>query len=412
MPVPVTPATLGRLLPRGGLTLVQGCSAESVLLADALCERGAEIGPMTFTGIFVPGLNRTNWLANPNCRIETFFMTPELRRAGNAVTFLPLCYSDILSHLRRSDITAAILMVSPPDRNGMCSFGPVVDFLAELWPQIPVRIAHINPAMPRTFGHPGIPFHELTGVIERDVPLLAAADETGSAAAGMIARHLAGLIPDRATLQTGLGKIPAAMLRELTGHRALKIHSGLIGDAVLDLQAAGALASGVSVTAGVAIGTPRLYQAIAAPGYEFHPVSHTHALPVIARLQNFHAINSALSVDLYGQAYSELTPSGWMSGPGGVLEFARGAKAAGGVRIIVLPAGTKDDRTSRIILPEAARGPVSLGRMDVDIVVTEHGAADLRNLDYARRAQALIRIAAPAFRESLASGWHEFYKDL
>jgi acyl-CoA hydrolase len=249
-------------------------------------------------------------------------------------------------------------------------------------------------------------------VIERDVPLLAAADETGSAAAGMIARHLAGLIPDRATLQTGLGKIPDAMLRELTGHRALKIHSGLIGDAVLDLQAAGALASGVSVTAGVAIGTPRLYQAIAAPGYEFHPVSHTHAVPVIARLQNFHAINSALSVDLYGQAYSELTPSGWMSGPGGVLEFARGAKAAGGVRIIVLPAGTKDDRTSRIILPEAARGPVSLGRMDVDIVVTEHGAADLRNLDYAGRAQALIRIAAPAFRESLASGWHEFYKDL
>jgi acyl-CoA hydrolase len=410
MPVRVTPENISSLLPRRGLTFVQGCSAESVLLADALCERGTEMGAMNVTGIFVPGLNRTNWLANPDCRIETFFMTPELKRMTGAVTFLPYCYSDISSHFARADISAAIFMVSPPDHAGICSFGPVVDFLADLWPRIPVKIAHINPTMPSTMGHKGIPYRELTAVIERDAPLLSAGDEPDEQVATDIGRHIAAMIPDHATIQTGLGKIPGATLRALTMHRNLKIHSGLIGDAVLDLAAAGALAPGPAVTAGVAIGSARLYEAIADPLFEFRPVSYTHALPVIALLKNFYTVNSALCVDLFGQVYAEWTPKGLMSGPGGALEFARGAKAANGVRIIALPAGAANDRSSRIVLPSDALGPVSLGRMDVDIVVTEYGAADLRGLDYTNRARALIAIAAPAFKDGLSGGWHNLSK--
>ena len=409
-PMRITPSNLASVLPPGGLTLVQGCSGESVLLADAVTELGAAAGAMRFSGVFVAGLNRTNWLANPECRVETFFMTPELKRAGAAVDFLPLCYADILAHLRNAKISAAVFMVSPPDRNGICSFGPVVDFLAELWPQIPVRIAHINPSMPHTYGQAGIPFAELSGVIEKDVPLLGMEEEAGDALASAIGGHVAGFIPAHATIQTGLGKIPGAVLRALTGHRGLKIHSGLGGDAVLDLVGAGALAEGAAITAGVAIGSPRLYRAISAPMFSFRPVSYTHSMTVLAQIPLLRTINSAIAVDLYGQVYAELTPRGLMSGPGGAGDFARGAKAAGGVRIIALPAGADGGKISRIVVPGQGPGPVSLGRQDVDVIVTEHGAADLRGLSHAQRAAALIKVAPPSHREALAAGWQAVYK--
>ncbi len=115
-------------------------------------------------------------------------------------------------------------------------------------------------------------------------------------------------------------------------------------------------------------------------------------------------INSALEVDLYGQAYAELTPRGWMSGPGGASDYARGARA-NGLRIVALPASAKG--SSRIVQPAHALGPVSLGRMDIDIVATEHGAADLRGLSHDARAAALIAVAAPEHRDALALGWAE-----
>jgi len=359
---------------------------------------GPAIGPMNFTGIFVPGLNKTSWLANPDCRVTTFFMTPELKRAGAAVEFLPFCYADILAYLRATPITAAVFMAAPPDDKGLCSFGPVVDFLAELWPQIPVRIAHLNPLMPATHGHPGIPYAELTGVIEQETPLLGMADEPSDPLTDRIGALIAEHIPNGATLQTGLGKIPGAVLRALTSHQGLRIHSGLIGDAVLDLAAAGALAEGAPVTAGVAIGSPRLYGAVRDPIFAFRPVSFTHDPAVIARIPRLVTINSALSVDLYGQACSELTPRGFMSGSGGATDFARGAKAAGGLRIIALPA-------SRIVAPGAGLGPVSLSRMEIDMVVTEEGAADLRGLGHAARGEALIRVAAKEERSALEEEW-------
>ena len=101
-----------------------------MLFAEAAMGAGEALGAMTFTGIFVPGLNKQTYLANPRCRVETFFLTPELKAAGDAVSFLPLCYGDILARLRKIQIDAALFMATPPDRQGICGFGPVVDFLA------------------------------------------------------------------------------------------------------------------------------------------------------------------------------------------------------------------------------------------------------------------------------------------
>jgi acyl-CoA hydrolase len=404
-PTRFDPADLASVLPPRGRTLVLGCSGESLILADAVMTAGNALGAMTFTGVFVPGINHHTYLANPHCRVETFFMTPELKAAGAAVEFLPLCYGDILARLRTIQIDAALFMATPPDTEGNCSFGPVVDFLAEIWPLIPVRIAHINALMPRTRGHRGIPFSEITAFVESEQPFTGLPETGDDPVAKAIAGHIAPLVSDGATLQTGLGRVPGAALRALRGHRNLRVHSGLIGDAIVDLQEAGALAPGESVTAGVAIGSARLYNAIGGAPYNFRPVSFTHAPDVIADIDGFVSVNSAIEVDLLGQAYAEFGPNGLTSGPGGASDFARAAWCGGGLRIVALPASAAMGKVSRIVEPSAGEGPVSLGRMDTDIVVTENGAAELRGRSYRERAEALIAIAPPTHRAVLDAAW-------
>lgn len=399
---------LVKLLPPGGRVLLTGCSTESVIMAEAIVRAGDDLPAMTFTGIFVPGLNRNTNIANPQTRVETFFLTPELKAAGSQVNFLPLCYEDIRRYLNTVTIDAAVMMVSPPDDKGLCSFGAAVDFVAELWPRIPSRLAHINPLMPRTHGHPGIPLKEITAFTCAPQPLLGLADPDTDSVTEAIARRVAALVPDGATLQTGLGKVPGAVLRALVGRRGLRIHSGLIGDAVVELEQAGALAPGGAVTAGVAVGSKRLYAAISGPAYRFEPASITHDAATIGAIPDFVAINSANDVDLLGQAYAEFGPSGLMSGPGGASDFARGARMASGLRVVALAATAARGAISRIVAPGAGGGPVSLGRMETDIVVTEFGVADLRAKTYAERAAALIALAAPDHREQLHAQWRDY----
>ncbi len=402
------PHEVASALPRGGRTLVAGCSGESLLFAEAVMRAGHALGAMTFTGIFVPGLNTRTYLANSDCRVETFFLTPELKAAGDAVAFLPLGYGDILARLRAVPIDAALFMATPPDSDGLCGFGPVVDFLADLWPKIPVRIAHINPLIPNARGSTGIPFRELTAYVEGEQSLLNFPDAGSDPVMEEIARNVAKWIGDGATIETGLGKLPTAALGALKGRRGLKIHSGLIGEGVVDLEEAGALADGRAVTGGVTVGSNRLYDAVGGPQYWFEPVSYTHSPRVIIEIENFVALNSAVEVDLVGQGYAEMGPQGLMSGPGGASDFARAAWCAGGLRIVTLPASAARGAISRIVAPNAGAGPILLGRMDTDVVVTEFGSADLRGLSYHDRAVALTAIASPNHRRSLEDAWAKF----
>jgi acyl-CoA hydrolase len=411
------PSDLAAVLPPGGRTLVQGGSGESLLLAEAVMAAGEALGPMIFTGALIPGTNHNTYLANARCRAEVFFMTPPfiaaLKASADAVEFRALCYNDIRERFRTIPIDAALFMVTPPDADGNCSFGPACDFLAELWPLIPNRIAHINPLMPRTRGHKGIPFSEITAFVESDQPFDTVRDESDAPVANQIAAFIAPYVPDGATLQTGIGKVPAAVLKALTGRRNLRFHSGLIVDEVVDLERAGALAPGMSVLAGQAIGSERLYRAIEGESYTFQPVSVTHSEVLISQIPNFISINSALEVDLLGQAYSELGPKGLMSGPGGASDYARAARlSAGGLRIIALASSAARGTISRIVKPGAGAGPVSLTRFDIDIVVTEQGSADLRGLGYDKRARALIALAPQDHREALNQAWADYAANL
>lgn len=389
MPKRITPEDIRAHLPRTGLVWLHGCSGWSATVNDALA--GADLSALTLTGIFVPGINRLDGLLAAGARVASFFMLPELAKAPAQVDFLPLSYREIAYRNLHTTPLAAVFMVAPPDSTGECSFGPVNDFLADIWERIPIRIAQINPLMPRTAGR-SIPVAALSAMFEMPESL-PESDPGTDAVAQAIAAQALPFIPNGATIQAGLGRVPEGVLRGLTGHRDLAIHSGLIGDSALHLLGAGALRSEAPITAGVAIGTRALYDALDDPAFRFAPPSVTHELTVLARLAPLVTINSALAVDLDGQAFAEATRRGPVSGPGGASDFISGARGAGGLRMVVLPAAAGNQ--SRIVSPGGGFGPVSLGRFDTDVVITEYGAADLRGLGPEARQAAMRSIAAP-----------------
>ena len=400
MPATIAPAGIGAHLPQGALCWISACSAESAIFREGLA--GISRPDLTFTGIFVPGLNRPGHLLDTGGRVTTFFMLPDLA-ASERVEFLPLCYRDIRAYLAANPPQAALVMVAPPDAEGRCSFGPVTDFIADLWQRIPVLIGHINPLLPPTRGTPGIPLDRFAAIIEMEQEL-PQSDPGLDEACARIAVHAASVIPDGATIQAGVGRAPEAVLRALGGKRDLAIHSGLIGDSTLFLLRSGALRAADPVVAGVAIGTRALYDAVSGPEFSFRPPSHIHDIATLAAIPRLVTVNSAIEVDLDGQAHAEETPAGYISGPGGASDFAAGARGQSGLRIIVLPSTAgRNGAVSRIVRPQDAAGPVSLGRFDTDLVITEHGIADLRGKSHEGRRAALRAVADPRHIAALAA---------
>ncbi|MCV2448379.1 acetyl-CoA hydrolase/transferase family protein [Paracoccus sp. DMF] len=397
-PLQIGSRDLAGHLPAGARIWLHACSGESALIRDGL--EAADLRGLTFTGIFVPGLNRLAGLLAAGARIESYFMMPEFAGHEAQVDFLPFCYREIRLHLAANPPDAALVMVSPPDEQGLCSLGPVNDFIGDIWPQVPRIIGHVNPLVPRTQGR-SIPLDRFHAVVEGEAPL-PVSDPGMDEVSARIAALARELVPEGATIQAGLGRTPEAVMRGLTGHRNLSIHSGLIGDSTLDLLEAGALRADAPICAGVAIGSRRLYDAVGRPAFRFAPPSVTHDLAQLAGIGRFVTINSAIEVDLAGNGHAEATRKGLVSGPGGASDFAAGARGLQGLRILVLPATAAGGKISRIVPSGQAPGPVSLGRFDTDIVVTEHGFADLRAASPAQRRERLIAIAAPEHRAELA----------
>lgn len=397
MPATIAPAAIGGYLPQGASCWISACSAESAAFREGLS--GLSRPDLAFTSIFVPGLNRPDYLLDTGGSVTTFFMLPEFS-GRERVEFLPLCYRDIRARLAANPPQAALVMVAPPDADGRCSFGPVTDFIADLWQRIPVLIGHVNPLMPPTRGTLGIPLDRFAATVEME-QALPESDPGLDEVSARIAGHAASAIPDGATIQAGIGRAPEAVLRALGHKRDLAIHSGLIGDSTLHLLRSGALRASDPVVAGVAIGSRALYEAASGPEFCFRPPSHIHDIATLAAIPRLVTVNSAIEVDLDGQARSESTPAGYVSGPGGASDFAAGARGLDGLRILVLPSTAGKGAVSRIVRTRDATGPVSLGRFDTDLVVTEHGIADLRGKSHAARRAALVAVADPRHRPAL-----------
>lgn len=310
----------------------------------------------------------------------------------------------------------AFVQVSPPDADGNHSFGLINDFVQAAVAKARIVIAEVNDQVPFTLGDATLPASRIHCAVHvsRDpvqvppVPI----SETDLA----IAKHIADYIGDGTVIQTGVGAVPDAILRLITDRRDIGVHSGMIGDGLVDLVEAGVVTNarkdidpGVSIT-GALIGTRKLYQfAHRNPELGMRRSSYTHSEAIMAQLSRLVTINSALEVDLTGQVNAEQSGNAYMGGTGGQVDFVRGGnRSPGGHSIIALPATAKGGKISRITAQLA--GPVTTARSEVDIIVTEFGAAELKGQSLPERARRLIGIAHPDFREELDRAAHAIAK--
>jgi acyl-CoA hydrolase len=418
MPATIPAQSWPDLLRPGMTVYAPGCAGESIVLLQALAAKPARAAGVTFTGVWIPGVNRFDFAGlHPEARSRLFFLAPEFRESFTAgrADYLPIPYTAIFPLLTRTAIDIALLQVAPPDENGNCSLGIAADFTPAVMDRAKLRVAHVNPAMPRTAGAPTTPFANLDYVVEATSPILTYDTGGVGGAFEAIGRHIASLIDDGDTLQFGLGQVQGAVLRAIAHKKNLRIHSGMISDPVLGLLDAGAVADAPgAITTGVALGSQALYERAASDRrFRFAPVSHTHDISTLRAIENFVAINSTIEIDLFSQANAEMIGPKQMSGAGGLVDFLRGARLAkNGRAVIALQSTAKGGTVSRIV-PQLDKGAsVSIARGDAEIVITENGIADLRGKGIDARAEALIQIAAPAFRADLSAAWRDIRKNL
>jgi 4-hydroxybutyrate CoA-transferase len=354
----------------------------------------------------LPGLNQTDFTQfNDTASVTTFFMSSALAKGEAArVNYLPMQMRATYDYLA-TNVDVYLLQVAH-DQEGRLRVGPNVDFHESVLAQNPTVIAQLNPSMVAPAGSPLMNPALIDVLIANDVSAPALAPANIDDAAQEIGRLVAGLIRDGDCLQTGIGAIPAAILNQLTDKNDLGMHGGLIDDGGMRLIQQGNLTgaqktidTGKHIT-GMALGSDELMQWLATErNVVFRGANHTHEVSAIRQLDGFVSVNSAVEVDLFGQVNAEMAGGRQISGTGGSVDFMRAAKASkGGRSIVAMNATARGGSVSRIV-PKVEMATAL--RTDVDTVVTEHGVAQIKDLPNRARAEALIQIAAPQFRDKL-----------
>lgn len=405
-----------RLIPPGRRILIGSGAAEPVTLVEAMVHQGTHLadnevvhlltlGPAPYVE---PGFQH-------RFRHTAFFIGSNVRKAvqeGRA-DFMPVFLSEIpeLICSKRIRIDVALVQISPPDAHGYASLGVSVDIVRSAVETADLVLAEVNPNMPRTHGASFVHVGRIHKLVPVNTPLLPHVHEPPDDISREIGRLVAQLVPDGATLQTGIGKIPDALLSELGGRKDLGIHTEMLSDGIMALAEAGVITGrrktllpGKIVTSFV-MGSQQLYEWVDDhAAIEMRPSDFTNDPMVIARNDQMIAINGALAVDLTGQVAADSLSDGFFSGIGGQVDFIRGAaRSRGGKAIIALPScvRVKGQLRSRIQPCLDAGMGVVTSRGDVHYVVTEYGSADLWGKNVRERALALISIAHPDFRGEL-----------
>lgn len=416
------PATLdlnnfAKLLKPGMTVFVQGAASEPTELVAALTRGSPACDGLHFISMLLPGVNRCDYSAlSANASATYFFVTPDIAPAiaAGRARLLPLQYSQIISYLRTGvKIDLALIQASPPDAHGRCRLGLSVDFVPSVVDLATTVIAEINHAAPFPADSATISFDQIDYILPTSHALIPYKASGDSGGADAIAAAVATLIEDGDTIQIGIGKVPNAVLKALAHKRDLGVHSGMITDPIMSLMKSGVITGARKsidrnkVVTGLALGSQELYDfAARCENIAFRPVDYTHNVTVLAQIDNFVAINSAIEVDLFGQINSEAIDGRQIAGIGGLADFARGAGLSrGGRSIFALAATSNKGATSRIVPTFGAHQPATISRTDTDFVVTEFGIADLRARSADERARSLIAIAAPGFREPLEDAW-------
>jgi len=403
--------TAATKVPAGSLLVFTSYEGEPTVLIDAMIAEGV-LG--TCRG-FQSVRGTRGLLADPDLtggfRLLTYSPGGAAAKAvaSGTADFVPGSIHTICRLLKDGAIApdVAVVNLSPPDEHGWCSFGTSTDFAALAAQRARVVIAQANSAMPRVWSDLRLHVSEVDWFVEVDEPLPTPSPVVVDEVSERIGEFVAELVPDGACLEVGIGAIPDAALGALSGHRALGMHSGLLTDGMRRLHDKGALTGErKEVDPGLLVanqlhGSAELYQfAAMSPAVAMRSAAYTHDVRIMGSLSNFHALNSAVSVDLRGQVNSEFLRGRQVAGTGGSLDFAIGASISPGGRCIVaLPSTAGDGRYSRIVPTLETGSVVTLPAVLVDYVVTEYGIARLTGRTLEERNRELTAVCHPEFRD-------------
>lgn len=409
---------LGKFLKRGDRIVWGQACGEPQALIEALIMQASGIGELSaFAGTSFSKLLTPEAASQFSLSSMGAIGTLRTLTAAHTLGVVPCHVSQIGPMIEQGIIgcDVAFVQVSPADENGEHSFGLIADYVQSAVKKARVVIAEVNDQVPYTHGE-RLPASRIDCAVQVSrMPVEVAAARIGETDEA-IAKFAAAYIEDGSVLQTGVGAVPDAILRLLRDRKDLGVHSGMLGDGLVELVEAGvitnarkAIDTGVSIN-GALIGTRKLYQwAHHNKSMRMCATSYTHDAAVLAQLERLVTINSALEVDLTGQVNAEQSGSAYLGGTGGQVDFVRaGSRSKGGRSIIALSATAKGGSISKIV--PTLSGPVTTARSDVDVIVTEFGAAELKGQTLAERTRRLIAIAHPDFREELDRAAYEIQK--
>lgn len=383
-------------------------------LIDLFLESARHFNDLEF--IYLLSLGKSPWMDpayEANLRVNTFFLDQGTRnavRSGHA-DYTPCFLSEIPALLKDNilPVDIAFIQVTPPDAQGYCSLGVSVDIVKAAAKSAKYILAQINDQMPRTFGQCYLHQDEIAAFIKVSEPLPEVASVELDETALQIGKYVSLLIEDGCTLQVGIGKIPDAVLHQLTGHNDLGVHTEMFSDGLLHLYNNGnitnrlkGLHDGKTITS-FCFGSRKLYEFVDNnPHVEFHGTDYVNNPAVIARNNQMISITSATQVDLTGQIVSDSVGGQFYSGIGGQVDFIRGAgMSRGGRPIIAMPSTACNGTVSRVVSMISQGAGVVATRGDVHYVVTEYGIATMRGRSIRERVMELIQVAHPKFREQL-----------
>ena len=405
---------LAQFLRRGDhIVIGQACGEPSTLI-EALIVQGSHIGDLhafvatNFSGIFTPESANSFSLSS----MGAIGSLRSMAKAGK-LSIIPCHFGQIGPMIEAGIIgcDVAFLQVSPADEDGNHSFGLVSDHVQAMVAKARVIVAEVNDQVPYTYGDAVLPASRIDVAVHVSRPPVHVMPVAASKTEEAIAQALSAYIEDG--LQVGVGAIPDAVMRLSRDRKDLGVHSGMLGDGYVELVEAGVMTNArkpFDVGVGIAcslIGSKRLFDhAHRNKAISMCSAEITHGEAVLVQIPKLVTINSAIEVDLTGQVNAEASGSVYLGGTGGQVDFVRaGSRSTGGHSIIALSATAKGGALSKIV--PVLNGPVTTGRADVDVVVTEYGAAELKGQSLAERAKRLVAIAHPDFREELGKSAFE-----
>lgn len=402
---------------------VQGSAATPLYLLQALEQRAAELRNVQIISVSMLGdigINKPEY--KDSFFFNSLFVSAPIRKNVNETNgdYIPIFLSEIHFLFERNllPLDVALIHISPPDKHGFCSLGVSVDVARPAVKAARLVIAQVNPNMPRTHGDGLIHISEINLLVQcrEDLPEVNYSSEVTDTERA-IARHVAGLIEDRATLQMGIGTIPDAVLACLTHHKDLGVHTEMFSDGVVDLLQKGVITNKYKhkhkdkVAATFAIGSRSLYDFVDDnPEFVFLSASYVNDVNVIRTNPKVVAINSAIEIDITGQVCADSIGTKHFSGVGGQMDFIRGAALSeGGKPIIAMNSVTAKGVSKIVPLLKEGAGVVTT-RAHVHYVVTEYGIAHLYGKNLRQRADALIEIAHPQHQAALERAAAERFK--